>query len=65
MRNMIMKMIIPGITMALAAVSIQSLADELPLPSWNDGDNRQALLEFVEAVVTPESRDFVEAGLRR
>jgi phosphoglycolate phosphatase-like HAD superfamily hydrolase len=64
MRNTFMKIILPGITTALAAVSIQSMADELPLPSWNDGNNRQALLEFVEVVTTPESPDFVKTSKR-
>ena len=34
------------------------------LPSWNDGRTRQAILEFVEAVTTPDSPDFVPPAER-
>ena len=30
-----------------------------PLPSWNDGDARNRILEFVERVTDPASADFV------
>lgn len=30
-----------------------------PLPSWNDGRAKQAILAFVEKVTTPDSPDFV------
>lgn len=30
-----------------------------PLPSWNDGDSKQALLAFVEKTTRPGSSDFV------
>jgi hypothetical protein len=30
-----------------------------PLPSWNDGANKSAILEFVSAVTDPEGADFV------
>ena len=30
-----------------------------PLPSWNDGDARQQILDFVAAVTDPSSPDFV------
>ena len=32
-----------------------------PLPSWNDGQTRQTIHTFVEAVTTPDSPDFVAA----
>jgi phosphoglycolate phosphatase-like HAD superfamily hydrolase len=36
-----------------------SLAQGDPLPSWNDGPNRQSLVDFVTRVSTPGSRDWV------
>ncbi|WP_256568771.1 hypothetical protein [Myxococcus qinghaiensis] len=30
-----------------------------PLPSWNDGTARQALLDFVDAVTTEGASSFV------
>jgi PAS domain-containing protein len=35
-----------------------------PLPSWNDGPTKRAILEFVAAVTTPDSKDFVPAAER-
>ena len=39
-------------------------ADELiikdPLPSWNDGDVKEAIIEFVSRVTDPDHTDFVE-----
>ncbi|WP_254532919.1 HAD family hydrolase [Natrinema gelatinilyticum] len=35
-----------------------------PLPSWNDGQAKQAILTFVEAVTTPDSPDFVPPAER-
>ncbi len=32
---------------------------QLPLPSWNEGPAKQSILEFVAAVTTPTSQDFV------
>jgi phosphoserine phosphatase len=40
-----------------AAWSVQAADD--PLPSWNDGPARQAIVEFVEAVTTEGGADFV------
>ena len=45
---------------ALAAVAQQGD----PLPSWNDGASRRAIVSFVEAVTTPGSPDFVPAAER-
>jgi hypothetical protein len=30
-----------------------------PLPSWNEGNAKQSLINFVTKVTTPGSRDFV------
>ncbi len=35
-----------------------------PLPSWNDGDAKQRILDFVAAVTNPASPYFVPAGER-
>ena len=35
-----------------------------PLPSWNDGATRQAIVDFVARVTTPGSRDFVDLPQR-
>jgi phosphoserine phosphatase len=35
-----------------------------PLPSWNDGKAKQAVIAFVERVTTPGSRDFVPPAER-
>ncbi|MFM8951633.1 MAG: GDSL-type esterase/lipase family protein [Planctomycetaceae bacterium] len=35
-----------------------------PLPSWNDGPTKRAILEFVAAVTTPDSKDFVPVAER-
>jgi hypothetical protein len=41
----------------LLASTIARAAD--PLPSWNDGPAKRAIVEFVERVATPGSPDFV------
>ena len=35
-----------------------------PLPSWHDGPTKRAILEFVAAVTTPDSKDFVPVAER-
>ena len=42
----------------LAALSGSALAAD-PLPSWNEGAAKQAILEFVERVTDEDSPDFV------
>jgi phosphoserine phosphatase len=37
----------------------QSVAAAAPLPSWNDGDAKQQILDFVARVTDPTSSDFV------
>lgn len=43
--------------LALAAFSTASLAD--PLPSWNAGDTKSAIMSFVETVSDPDSDGYV------
>src|ERR1700678_595103 len=35
-----------------------------PLPSWNDGPAKQAIIKFVAATTTAGSAEFVPAGAR-
>lgn len=49
--------IIIAFTFCLSAFTHISLADDLP--SWNKGPAKQAIIEFVESVSTPESKEFV------
>ena len=39
------------------------MADD-PLPAWNDGPNRQAILDFVAAVAASGGDQFVAEGDR-
>ncbi len=56
------------ILLALALVFSSALAavsqENQPLPSWNDGPSRRAIVSFVEAVTTPGSPDFVAPAER-
>jgi phosphoglycolate phosphatase-like HAD superfamily hydrolase len=46
-------------TLALCATARNVLAADDPLPSWNDGAAKQALLEFVAAVTDEGGADYV------
>jgi hypothetical protein len=46
------------VTLALAAVHGAAAADD-PLPSWNDGTAKRAIVDFVQHVTTPGGKDFV------
>lgn len=41
-----------------------AVAQSTPLPSWNDGAAKRAIIAFVEAVTTPGSPDFVATSER-
>jgi hypothetical protein len=50
---------------AIVAVCICSVANAAdPLPSWNDGSPKTAILEFVAAVTDKHSADYVEPAER-
>lgn len=51
-----------AVTVTLGAGS--ALAQSAPLPSWNDGAARTAILDFVERVTTEGAPDFVPAADR-
>lgn len=42
-----------------AALALPALAQDAPLPSWNPGDTRAAILSFVEAATTEGSDAFI------
>jgi phosphoglycolate phosphatase-like HAD superfamily hydrolase len=46
-----------------ALIARLSIADD-PLPSWNDGPHKQAIISFVEDVTSEGSKNFVEPRLR-
>ncbi len=50
-------------SLACAALSSPALAAD-PLPSWNDGAAKSAILQFVAKVTTPGSKDFVAPAER-
>ena len=54
------------LTFVFAAIcsnlAIAQAAD--PLPSWNEGPAKQAIIEFVQATTTPGSPDFVPVAKR-
>jgi hypothetical protein len=50
-----------GAALALAG---QALAQTDPLPSWNDGPAKKAILEFVQTTTTQGSPKFVPPGER-
>lgn len=35
-----------------------------PLPSWNDGPTKKSIIEFVQAVTTEGSKDYVKPAER-
>jgi len=57
-----------GLTLALGCAAptpppaAESTAD--PLPSWNDGPTKKAIVEFVHAVTDPESPEYVPPAER-
>jgi phosphoserine phosphatase len=44
---------------AILFVSTASAQEPDPLPSWNDGASKQAIVDFVTKVTEPESADYV------
>ena len=50
---------------AILAISICSIANAAdPLPSWNEGPAKKAILEFVAAVTDKNSKDYAEPAKR-
>ncbi|MCP4330246.1 MAG: haloacid dehalogenase-like hydrolase [Alphaproteobacteria bacterium] len=58
---------IPAVMLALAtylALATLALAQSDPLPSWNDGAAKRAIIEFVRTTTDESSTDFVPAAER-
>ena len=49
---------------ALLALGVHAHAQTDPLPSWNDGPAKQAIVEFVQATTTQGSPKFVPPAVR-
>ena len=54
-----MKKILPPVFIALVLTLALPLLARDPLPSWNDGASKRAIVSFVEKVTKPGSPDFV------
>jgi phosphoserine phosphatase len=48
-----------AIALACSIASAAAAAETDPLPSWNDGPTKQAIVDFVTKVTEPESGDYV------
>jgi phosphoglycolate phosphatase-like HAD superfamily hydrolase len=42
----------------------EGIATADPLPSWNEGDTKQAIIDFIESTTTEGSRDYIPAADR-
>ena len=51
-------------SLAAAVSASAALAQDDPLPLWNDGDTKAAIVAFVESVTTDESANFIEKADR-
>ena len=64
MRNRIDRILLYGF-FTIFAVCISSVANAAdPLPSWNEGPAKEALLEFVAATTDKNGKDYVKPGER-
>ena len=53
-----------ALCVALCLQPIAAHAGKDPLPSWQDGETRRAIISFVRQVAAPESPDYIPAGQR-
>jgi phosphoserine phosphatase len=58
------RFIINALTVGFVLVFTASANAQSPLPSWNDGASRQAIIKFVETVSTEGGAEFVPAAER-
>ena len=58
MMSLVLALLVVGVVLAAHATAAE------PLPSWNDGPARKAILEFVTRTTTPGSPDFLEPAAR-
>ncbi|MGR3804393.1 HAD family hydrolase [Marinibacterium profundimaris] len=59
-----MRLMRPLITAAAVAFALPALSQTDPLPSWNDGDSKAAIIAFVDGVTTEGGDDFVAVADR-
>ena len=57
-KSVVLALLLVGVVFAAHATAAE------PLPSWNDGPARKAILEFVTRTTTPGSPDFLEPAAR-
>lgn len=57
-KSVVLALLLVGVVLAAHATAAE------PLPSWNDGPARKAILEFVTRTTTPGSPDFLEPAAR-
>ncbi len=55
---------IAALLVVLVIAGLPALAQTDPLPSWNPGPTKQAIVDFVTRVTTPGGPDYVEVGDR-
>ena len=58
LKSVVLALLLVGVVLAAHATAAE------PLPSWNDGPARKAILEFVTRTTTPGSPDFLEPAAR-
>jgi hypothetical protein len=64
-RRAVLSALLASTAMAAMPLSVRlALAQGDPLPSWNDGQHKQSILDFVAAVTKEGSSDFVPASQR-
>ena len=51
--------VVGGIASAVALRTVPSWAQGDPLPSWNEGANKRAIVDFVTLTTTLGSRDWI------
>ena len=57
------RLVLAGLALALLAAPVMAQQAD-PLPSWNDGPAKQAILDLVRATTEPGSADFVAPEAR-
>src|SRR5271157_5832893 len=55
---------VPALSRTFLPVSARAADATSPLPSWNDGPAKQAILDFVRVTTDPSSKDFVPPAER-
>ncbi|HSD68405.1 MAG TPA: HAD family hydrolase [Woeseiaceae bacterium] len=64
MRKPLLKLLLALIAVAASGAALMAASGRDPLPSWNDGKSKAAILAFVARVTDEKSPDFVPAAER-